>query len=477
MSPNNTNKSNLSPQISALIDSFVPEYIRQEFPDLIKFVEAYLNYLEDVHGSAYYENTLPSQRDIELQEENFLREIESEIGLYVPREYEASPRLFYNKITDLWRSKGSKEAIESFFRLFLNDPVRIKFPWDRVLKPSDGVWNEDVKLRVTMISGSGFDLVGKKIFQIENFATSVVEKLERKLFSDGAIFELTLSKQETIGEFVSGNTIQIEGSDLKAEVYRSCSRIIPTESGQSYRVGERVTLRNYDGYSFIGFISSVDEFGGILDIKLSNFGAGNTPQHVINDPENTNQFYFKDFLVFNRDTDTRVNSVSLEFVVNTINGFGAEFDLEFSPTVTTAGRYSGVKGQLSESIVLQDSKRFQKYSYEIVGNYPFDRWIKPLKRTVHQAGTEVFSNINLSSRISFQNDSEFFSQNFEPANYTLGENAPISSQVIGFVQTYAVSEDNYFRDAYTGNVEFDYQELSESTPQLEQEQISFQSGL
>jgi hypothetical protein len=477
MTPKNTNRFNISPHVSSLVDSFVPEYIREEFPDFIKFIEAYLNFLEEAHGSTYYENTLSRQRDIEFQEEDFLKQIESEIGLYVPREYESTPRVFYNRITDIWRSKGSKEAIELFFRLFLNDPVEIKFPWDRVLKPSDGVWNKDVKLRVSMISGSGFDLVGKKIFQIENFATSVVEKIERRLFSDGAIFELTLSKEDTIGEFVSGNTIRIEGSDLSAEVYRSCSRVVATDRGQSYRVGEKITLKNYDGYSFIAFVSSVDSLGGITDITISNFGAGNTPQHVINDPENSNQFYFQDFLVFDRNTNTRVESVEPEFEVNTINGFGAKFSLEFSPIVETAGRYAGVKGQLSESIVLQDSKRFQKYSYEVVGNYPYNRWIEPLKRTVHQAGTEVFSNINLSNSISFVTQSEFYSQKFEPANYTLGENAAVSMSVLGFVQRYAFAPDNYFREDYTGEIAFNYDEQSETTPQLENQQRSFQSGL
>lgn len=477
MIPTNTNRFNNSPHVSSLIDSFVPEYIRQEFPDLIKFIEAYLNFLEDVHGSSYYENTLLYQRDIELQEETFLKQIESEIGLYVPREYESTPRVFYNRITDIWRSKGSKEAIELFFKLFLNDPVEIKFPWDRVLKPSDGVWNKDAKLRVSMINGSGFDLVGKKIFQIENFATSLVEKIERRLFSDVTIFELTLSKEDTIGEFVSGNTIRIEGSDLSAEVYRSCSKVIVTESGQNYRAGEKVTLRNYDGYSFIAFVSSVDENGGIVDVTLSNFGAGNTPQYIIDDPDNTNQFYFKDFFVFDRNTDEQVESVVPEFEVNTINGSGAEFELEFSPIVETAGRYAGVKGQLSESIVLQDSKRYQKYSYEIVSDFPYNRWIEPLKRTVHQAGTEVFANINLSNSISFALQSEFYSQKFEPANYTLGENAPVSTSVLGFVQDYVFGPDNYFRDDYTGNIAFDYDEQSATTPQLENQQRSFQAGL
>jgi len=476
MNPKNVNSSNISPHVSALIDSFIPEHIRQNFPELIKFIEAYFNYLEDVHGSVYYQNTLSSQRDIELQEESFLREIESEVGLYVPRKYESSPRLFYNQISEIYRSKGSKEAIELFFRLFLNDPVRIRFPWDQVLKPSDGRWNIDNKLRVTMIRGSGDDFLGRKIFQIEQFATSVVEKVERRLYSDSLIFELTLSVDDSVGTFVSGNTIKIEDSDLEAEIYRSVSKIVPTNPGQNYRKGEKVELDNYDGYSFIGFVSSVDNSGGIVEVTLSNFGAGNTPQHVINDPNNTNQYYFKDFLVYDRNTDELVEAVIPEFTVNTKFGVDAEFDILFSPIVTTAGRYSGVRGQLSESIVLQDSDFYQKYSYEVVGNNSIDTWLKPLKQTVHLAGAKVFSNINIYNKLDFKVDSEFFSQFFEPANYTLGENSTIFSEALGFSQDYVVGEGLYFRELYVGIEEFEFTDVSQSTP-LPSEQRAFQSGL
>ena len=48
----------LSPHVSALLDEFVPEHVRHEYPQLIRFIEAYFNYLEDEHRSGYFANTL-----------------------------------------------------------------------------------------------------------------------------------------------------------------------------------------------------------------------------------------------------------------------------------------------------------------------------------------------------------------------------------------------------------------------------------
>jgi hypothetical protein len=92
----------------------------------------------------------------------------------------------------------------------------------------------------------------------------------------------------------------------------------------------------------------------------------------------------------------------LVFQVDSADGTGATFSLEFSPIVETAGYYDGVRGQLSESIVLQDSEFYQKFSYEVVTSYPIEQWVEPLKTHVHPSGTKPFGLINKIDRIDAQ---------------------------------------------------------------------------
>jgi len=87
------------------------------------------------------------------------------------------------------------------------------------------------------------------------------------------------------------------------------------------------------------------------------------------------------------------------FQIDTIDGEGATFSLEFDPIIETTGYYDGVQGQLSEAIVLQDSEFYQKFSYEVVTSFPYDRWIEPLKNHVHPSGTKPFGLINRIERI------------------------------------------------------------------------------
>ena len=454
-------KSNLRPHISALIDRFIPDHIRSDNPKFVQFVKSYLEFLESVHKSGYFQNALLEQRDIETQEEQFLSRIQKEIGLFVPEEFAASPRVFYNQISDLWKSKGSEDAVKTFFKLFKNDPVQIRYPWDSVLKPSDGIFITGQKLRVVMILGDPNAFIGARIFQIENFAFATVTSIEKKVYADSVIYELSLVVGETIGEFIPSNRISIEvvgGVDvIQAEVYNSLSEVSVVNGGTGYEIGDRIFIQNQARISFTARVSRVDENGTILETTIIDFGSGTTPEFV-REVEGSGIFFLDRFRPFryvgetreldlgiNADVTTNISAHSNTFteelyfledfagpfvldetevqtaavpldndfifstptdpieaniVVNTRFGQGAVFTLKFAGVIITDGFYDGVLGQLSESIVLQDSKFWQKYSYEIItSDNPINNWKSPFVTTTHPAGMAYFSKNVLKNPI------------------------------------------------------------------------------
>ena len=443
--------SKISPHVSTLIDSFVPDHIQANFPQLLDFVRAYLTYLEESNYSGYYQNTLPEQRDVRQQDEQFLRRIENEIGLFVPRDYQADPKIFYDRISDLWRAKGSEEAIKTFFRIFLDDPVQIRLPWDQVLIPSDGRWIQEDKIRVSSISGDPRDFAGREIFQVQSFASAIVSRVDRRVYSDGIIWELTLSKGSIVGEFFAKNTITIEDDlTLRAEIYKSVAEIQIDSGGTNFEVGDRITLDGYEGVSFVAFVDRVDEnTGEILSIELSNFGSGNTPNHV-KESNTTEEYYLEDFLLYEYDTNNQVGASSLTFLVDTLNGSGGSFSIRYAPVIRTEGKYVGVKGQLSESIVLQDSFFYQKYSYEVLTNFPISLWKGPVKKTVSPAGTIPFGNARVTDLLDLSIDPSQFSFITTPALYELQDTSSIGESVDSFSQDYNVVDDFYFLESYVG---------------------------
>ena len=449
----NYTRNQLSPHVSSVLDQFVPSHIRENYPELIKFITAYFDFLEQTNESAYFQNTLPNQRDIRTQEQEFFRLIQKEIGLFAPRKYAANPKVFYDHVSDLWRSKGSKEAIETFFRLFLDDVVEIHYPWSQVLIPSDGRWVIDSVLRVSVISGDPNDFAGKTIKQVGSDAEARVDRVERRVYSDGVIHELTLVQGTQIGSFDSRERI-VTNEGLEAEIYRSVSNLEVTNAGTGYQRGDRIRVEGFEGFSFTAFVSGVDADGGITDTRISNYGAGNTPDHI--KASNTSEiYYFEDFLLYQYSDDTQVGPSEVIFDIDTNNGSGANFNLNYSALITTDGEYDGIRGQLDESIVLQDSDFYQKFSYEVSTAYSTRRWIDTLKRTVHPAGMEVFGNVRIHEKLDNTiSSSVIYTAITTPSEYQLLERPRFISNPLAFSQNYTIPEEVFFSEAYVGTEYF-----------------------
>lgn len=453
---NDTNRESLAPHVDSIIDSFVPDHIQANYPELIAFIRAYLSYLEESSLAGYYQNTLQNQRDVRLQDREFLRRIEKEIGLFVPRDYEADPEIFYDRVSDLWRSKGTEEGLKLFFRLFLDDPVQIRLPWEQVLIPSDGRWVVEDKIRVSPISGNPEDFGGARIIQVEQFAEATVEKIERRVYSDGIIWELTLARGTIVGEFIENGTIAIENKlNTRAEVYRSVVDLEIVNGGSGYQVGDFITLDGYDGITFTAYVDTIDSNGTIESIRIANYGSGNTPEHI-KESNTTEEYFLEDFLLYEYDSgNTQVGDSSLTFNIATVSGSGTEFNIVYGPFITTPGRYVGVKGQLSESIVLQDSFFYQKYSYEVLTNFPIGVWEGAVKKTVSPAGTLAFSNVRISDLLDLSVETQQFSTITTPGIYSIDVTDTISEQLVAIDQDYNEAEGFYFADDYTGTTIFD----------------------
>jgi hypothetical protein len=128
--------------ISSYIDELVPDHVESTYPDLVNFLKTYALYMERTNKSGFYLNSLDIQRDIDHVEEALLTELQNEIGIAVPRDFATNPRMFYKRLVEFYKSRGTPESITSFFRVIYDDEVETYFPFVDVLIPSDGKWTD-----------------------------------------------------------------------------------------------------------------------------------------------------------------------------------------------------------------------------------------------------------------------------------------------------------------------------------------------
>ncbi len=101
-------------------------------------------------GPSWVMNNIETAMDIDNNESNYLELMQKEIAAAVPRDVTVNKRNLYKRILDFYKVRGSADAVEIFFRLLFNDSVEVEFPYDSVLVPSSGAWDQPTTVTTTL---------------------------------------------------------------------------------------------------------------------------------------------------------------------------------------------------------------------------------------------------------------------------------------------------------------------------------------
>ena len=94
-------------------------------------------------------------------------------------------------------------------------------------------------------------------------------------------------------------------------------------------------------------------------------------------------------------------------IVNSL--FISDFDLEVDSVVESINDWRNDAGKLNaDNQRIHDNDYYQRFSYAIKGNVPYDQWKDPVSSLTHIAGFKSFSNLGITSSVSasLQNDGD-----------------------------------------------------------------------
>lgn len=139
---------------SILVNSQVPEFVRDEYPKFIKFLEAYYEFLEteQVGQTSDLINIAKDLRYLPDVDESLDR---FESGFYntflslLPQDINIDKAMLIKNILPLYQSKGSEKSFELLFMLLFGEEVKIRYPKDQILIASGGNWQQNHVLRVS----------------------------------------------------------------------------------------------------------------------------------------------------------------------------------------------------------------------------------------------------------------------------------------------------------------------------------------
>lgn len=137
---------------SVRVSSLIPEGIRQNSSNLIRLLEDYYKFMNKGFNPSYELSHIADERNIDTAE-HYLNMIQKEIAAAIPRQLEADRVKLYKNLVKYYNVRGSKESVELFFKIILNDNVEVEYPYNSVLIPSNGKWSTQ---REEYLSNDGF---------------------------------------------------------------------------------------------------------------------------------------------------------------------------------------------------------------------------------------------------------------------------------------------------------------------------------
>ena len=288
---------------SLLVNRQVPEFVRDEYPTFVAFLEAYYQFLEGTANTGTTANNLVTTakslrniRDVDSSLDSFETNFYNTYGSLIPLDVQADKALLFKHLVPLYKAKGSDASFKLLFQLIFGVDIDVILPQNNVLKSSSSKWQIDNKLRInqdiaSIYTGDGTtkiftlaQIVGKD--EITVYVDNVeqtdffVNKEYRKLIFTTApavnkiirvvydSFDTTLLNNRKVIGIKSGASAIIEQANR---------RIISDTLNLGLPVELLINAESLDGsflngeYVTIPIINPDDPYGNTINIEVSTF--------------------------------------------------------------------------------------------------------------------------------------------------------------------------------------------------------------
>ena len=287
----------------------VPQYIRTEYPTFVTFLEKYYAFMD-----ANYKDPVNYTSDIDYTNEQFLDKWRGALVSDFPKLLSVDKSFFYKRAKDFYESKGSRRSIEAWFRVVFNENVDINYPYQYVLKPSDGVYNVEQAIKIQEAEHGGgspepLTLQGKKIdirykettgtVTVTKTTNASVRRVEKNTYQTNG---LTLQRFELILSFDDANVTTIHGPGAGATFTATVSGgaitgVTVNTPGAGYNAAPTLQVFPTGGDTITtpAVLSARVKDGAITSVVVDTAGAGysNVPTIEI-DTDSTRSYVVDD---------------------------------------------------------------------------------------------------------------------------------------------------------------------------------------
>jgi len=475
----------MSVKLKTVVSKQFPDFVSEDYPYFIQFIEAYYQYLDQ-----YEKRNLTEVRDIDLTVDSFTQYFKKELNIFGESSYDyINNILLMRKIKQIYTAKGSEPAYKFIFNVIFGKSVDISYPWDQVLKASDGKWKQEHSIFLKVLTGDINTIPGNNI-NINSNTTKIKVYVER----------ITLVRDNIYEVFIDRNyygTINLTDSvsfgTFTAQLLSTTVGYTIEKPGSGYKIGDLITAETISGSTTINSlmkVTKVDENGGIVKLSTIKFGTGysddffvlltkssfnntssfsltkNSVPQFNNLPDNSYLEKYNEFgYIINPDYSdpsysdpSYVGILLREFYNQTLNNQSNPDFCLIRFNIGSVAKYQGYyvtnDGFLDDSIKIQDSYYYQKYSYLLTVDERLEDYSTILKSYLHTAGLKLFGEyqiqnnyiLNISGNLTVE---EYKSKaTFNTINKNITNNFVNISGGTGRFRINPYDEGDYFEASY-----------------------------
>lgn len=426
-----------------------PDFVREDYPLFVAFVEAYYKWLDEQSVGK-----IASVADLDTTPEQFVQYFRLQLdafGLF----NDAVPfnDLYLQKIKEIYRAKGSEQALVNILRLTHHAETVIKYPSEQILKASDGKWDQDNFITVERVYGNLPANI--ESFYINYSYANVLVDVKKVVNVSSTKTRLYFSRRTnvtiTVGQLISINDAN-NNFAYTGRVVKSPSYLQVVSGGAGWQLGQVIVVPG-SNTNTVARVAEVDTNGSIIRVEILEHGYIHTENQLLtvspypNKPlgstfsisselisvspvayhhtldvydytdgadEQTlgvmsgigfGSYFLENYVhpTYTGDLVLDVSSVAIppeqnietDITMEQWLASRATFRYVFEPVTVLKGRWLDESGQISnQTIRIQDDYYYQQYSYDIEATTNSNEYIG-LAKTVHPAGMKMFTTYNL----------------------------------------------------------------------------------
>lgn len=420
-------------KLSSIVISQLPEFIQNDYPTFITFIEAYYKFLEQDQGSQEILQNIFNYNDVDQTIDSFITYFKKMYLHNVPETNLADPALLIKNIKYFSSNKGSEKSYTLLLGMLLNKKVNFSYPGRNILIASDGRWKQDVSMFVQVLTGTSNDIVGQQV-RITSAESTVdttfikekkevvevvgeVEQISNSIFE--YFFDNTNNTVLSIGDY-------IEFENFRGVIVATTTSVSVVSGGSNFKVGQTFSLVSGDGRKSVLRVTEIGSGGSISKVELIQFGIGYSSVFLSTlTPGNpapaenvffisSGTFYISESLdgfleqgFINRYTYTGTSNPAFDIsycgeilrtfftdsrVETEAIGDLALVRVDLGAKAKYPGYFKTNNGFLSDEIYLQDRDYYQPYSYVLEIDEQLKKYKKAVLDILHPAGMKLFGN-------------------------------------------------------------------------------------